>query len=304
MSLDEDDAVWVVLHSGSRGAGNILATTHIKAAKRTCAESGRHLEDKDLAYFMEGDAGFAPYVADMLWAQSYARSNRRLMTAAVLAALRSATGLLFDPVEAIDCHHNYAQRETHSGRAAVGDPQGGDPSAGPATAGSYPEAWATTPTSSQGRARRNHCWRSGGGAASEGLRRSPAGCVAVGVAAVDGAVRSWRPGRAVAAVGAACLMFPVAAGALGSGGRRLRQRWIGAQHQAHGERFAVFAQRAACWRARTNSSGYSAADTATKCVLVASRRYSSGPKTDMSGEGEDSAGAVLEMHHTAFLARC
>ena len=116
MSLDEDDAVWVVLHSGSRGVGNMLATTHIKAAKRTCAEAGRGLEDKNLAYFMEGDAGFAPYVADMLWAQDYALSNRRLMTAAVLAAFRSATGLLFDPVETIDCHHNYAQRETHSGR--------------------------------------------------------------------------------------------------------------------------------------------------------------------------------------------
>ena len=116
MSLDEDDTVWVVLHSGSRGVGNLLATTHIKVAKRTCAEARRGLEDKNLAYFMEGDAGFAPYVADMLWAQDYARCNRRLMTAAVLAALRSATGLRFDAAETIDCHHNYAQRETHSGR--------------------------------------------------------------------------------------------------------------------------------------------------------------------------------------------
>ena len=116
MSLDEDDTVWVVLHSGSRGVGNMLATTHIKVAKRTCAEARRGLEDKNLAYFMEGDTGFAPYVADMLWAQDYARCNRRLMTAAVLAALRSATGLRFDAAETIDCHHNYAQRETHSGR--------------------------------------------------------------------------------------------------------------------------------------------------------------------------------------------
>ena len=116
MSLDEDDAVWVVLHSGSRGVGNMLATTHIRAAKRTCEQAGRGLEDKNLAYFMEGDAGFAPYVADMLWSQDYARCNRQLMTAATLTALRSATDLRFDAVETIDCHHNYAQRETHDGR--------------------------------------------------------------------------------------------------------------------------------------------------------------------------------------------
>ena len=116
VSLDEDDRVWVVLHSGSRGVGNILATTHIKAAKLACAEAGRHLEDKDLAYFAEGDPGFEPYIRDMLWAQDYAKANRQLMTEAVLGALRSATGLAFEPAERVDCHHNYAEMETHGGR--------------------------------------------------------------------------------------------------------------------------------------------------------------------------------------------
>ena len=116
VSLDEDERVWVVLHSGSRGVGNILATTHIKIAKQACAEAGRVLEDKDLAYFVEGDQGFEPYVRDMLWAQDYAKANRNLMAAAVLEALRSATGLDFEPVERVDCHHNYAEMETHGGR--------------------------------------------------------------------------------------------------------------------------------------------------------------------------------------------
>lgn len=116
VSLDEDDRVWVVLHSGSRGVGNILATTHIKAAKRACADAGRQLEDKDLAYFAEGDPGFEPYIRDMLWAQDYAKANRQLMTEAVLGALRSATGLDFEPAERVDCHHNYAEMEAHGGR--------------------------------------------------------------------------------------------------------------------------------------------------------------------------------------------
>lgn len=115
MSLDADDGVWVVLHSGSRGVGNNLATMHIKAAQKTCRDKGRELEDRDLAYLVEGDDGFDAYVADMLWTQDYARANRKLMTEAVLGALRGATGLDFTSIDTIDCHHNYAEKETHGG---------------------------------------------------------------------------------------------------------------------------------------------------------------------------------------------
>jgi len=105
----------VVLHSGSRGVGNALASMHIKAAQKTCRRAGRELEDRDLAYLVEGDDGFDAYVADMLWAQDYARANRKLMMAAVLGALRGVTGLDFTSEDTIDCHHNYAERETHGG---------------------------------------------------------------------------------------------------------------------------------------------------------------------------------------------
>ena len=116
VSVDDDQRVWIVLHSGSRGVGNALASGHIKAAKRVCRQAGRELEDPDLAYLAEGDEGFDEYVADMLWAQDYARANRALMTAAVTAALLVATGLDFSaaaPEDRIDCHHNYAERERH-----------------------------------------------------------------------------------------------------------------------------------------------------------------------------------------------
>ena len=135
VSLDEENRVWMVLHSGSRGIGNALASQHIKTAKKACKAAGRQLEDPDLAYFAEGDPGFDAYLADMLWSQDYARANRSLMTDAVLAALGHATGLDFSPDTAqmrIDCHHNYAARERHCGetvwvtrkgaiRARVGD---------------------------------------------------------------------------------------------------------------------------------------------------------------------------------------
>ena len=65
--LDERDHVWVVLHSGSRGVGNVLATRHINGAKRLAKLLGQHHEDPALASFIEGTEEFSTYIADMLW---------------------------------------------------------------------------------------------------------------------------------------------------------------------------------------------------------------------------------------------
>ena len=109
--LDEREVVWVVLHSGSRGVGNRLADRHIKLARA----QEQALEDKDLAYFLEGTVEFNAYVADMLWAQSYALENRELMLNAALADLFALVGAGHE-LDRINCHHNFAQREEHEGR--------------------------------------------------------------------------------------------------------------------------------------------------------------------------------------------
>ena len=116
VSLDEAERVWCVLHSGSRGIGNRLATGHIAGARRLCADLQRALEDRDLAYFLEGDEQFGHYVAHMLWAQRYAFANREIMMDALLAAVAVAVGRPPAARERINCHHNYAARETHNGR--------------------------------------------------------------------------------------------------------------------------------------------------------------------------------------------
>ena len=120
VSLDEAERVWCVLHSGSRGIGNRLATGHIAAARRLCADLQRALEDRDLAYFLQADEQFDRYVTHMLWAQRYAFANREIMMDALLAALGRAVGRAAGrPVrerERINCHHNYAALETHEGR--------------------------------------------------------------------------------------------------------------------------------------------------------------------------------------------
>ena len=108
--LDELDHVWVILHSGSRNIGNRLAFKHIALAKKQ--EQG--LEDPDLSYFLETQPEFHNYISDMLWSQSYALENRRLM---MLTALDDLFALVRfgKELSRIQCHHNFAVREIHNG---------------------------------------------------------------------------------------------------------------------------------------------------------------------------------------------
>ncbi|KKK84773.1 hypothetical protein LCGC14_2779950, partial [marine sediment metagenome] len=110
--LDERERVWLVLHSGSRGVGNQLAQGHIKMARKLGKQEG--LEDPELMHFTQGTPEFETYIGDMLWAQDYARENRRLMvTKALLAFLQwVGKGTI---ARTINCHHNFAQVERHSG---------------------------------------------------------------------------------------------------------------------------------------------------------------------------------------------
>ena len=114
-ALDERDRVWTVVHSGSRGIGNELATGHIDRARKLAQRSGLQLEDRDLAYFSEGTNEFDSYVADMLWAQDYALANREQMMDVLLDEVFAFVGSGAE-VQRINCHHNYSVRERHDGR--------------------------------------------------------------------------------------------------------------------------------------------------------------------------------------------
>ncbi|WP_062437642.1 RtcB family protein [Herbidospora daliensis] len=114
--LDERDRVWTVLHSGSRGIGNQLATRHIADAKKAMKQAAIGLEDPDLAYFVQGTPEFAAYIDDMLWSQAYAMASRARMDAVLSNALFSVVGK-GRRVRTINCHHNFTQRETHHGKS-------------------------------------------------------------------------------------------------------------------------------------------------------------------------------------------
>jgi tRNA-splicing ligase RtcB len=113
--LDESDAVWVMLHSGSRGTGNLIGTYFIERARQELAHRvlGFHLPDQDLAFFMEGEELFDDYVEAVSWAQDYARHNREAMLERVLGEMRHRLPKFQLAKMAVNCHHNYVQRETH-----------------------------------------------------------------------------------------------------------------------------------------------------------------------------------------------
>ena len=113
--LDEANRVWVMLHSGSRGIGNAIGSYFIELARRDAERNQVQLPDRDLAYFPEGAAHFADYVEAVGWAQDYARANREEMMTLVLESMVRHLPDFEVTEEAVNCHHNYVERERHFG---------------------------------------------------------------------------------------------------------------------------------------------------------------------------------------------
>ena len=113
--LDTEQTVWVMLHSGSRGIGNLIGQTFIELARSDMKKHFINLPDRDLAYLVEGTEHFDDYVEAMHWAQDYAAENRRAMMDAVLRVLREEVRPFQLGDVAVNCHHNYTARETHFG---------------------------------------------------------------------------------------------------------------------------------------------------------------------------------------------
>ena len=109
--------MWVMLHSGSRGTGNLIGSYFIERAREALGKRvlGYHVPDRDLAFFLEGEPLFDDYVEAVGWAQDYARTNREAMMQRVLAELRSQLPKFQLEKLAVNCHHNYVQQETHGG---------------------------------------------------------------------------------------------------------------------------------------------------------------------------------------------
>lgn len=115
LCVGEDDYLWVMLHSGSRGVGNAIGRQYIDLAREDMRVHFINLPDKDLAYIPEGTQNFNDYMKAVEWSQEYARLNRECMMAAVLDVLHQHLPPFINSVTAVNCHHNYISRENHFG---------------------------------------------------------------------------------------------------------------------------------------------------------------------------------------------
>ena len=113
--LDEADRVWIMLHSGSRNVGNRIGIYFISVAREEMLRQDIRLPDHDLAYLVEGSELFDDYVEAVDWAQRYAAANREVMLEAVIDVMRAQFTEFSATKEAVNCHHNYVEKETHFG---------------------------------------------------------------------------------------------------------------------------------------------------------------------------------------------
>lgn len=117
--IDENQSVWIMLHSGSRGVGGRIGSYFIELAKKEMQRWFIHLPDANLAYLPEGSQYFQDYIEAVFWAQNFAYMSRECMLSATLRAVANSLG---KPVgydfasAAVNCHHNYVARENHFGK--------------------------------------------------------------------------------------------------------------------------------------------------------------------------------------------
>lgn len=117
--LDENDTVWLTVHSGSRGIGNKIGNYYITKAQELMEKMFITLPDNDLAYLIEGTQEFDDYIRDLHWAQKFAMLNREEMMDRVIKEIKYHVYGNEDTeieVERINCHHNFTQVENHFGK--------------------------------------------------------------------------------------------------------------------------------------------------------------------------------------------
>lgn len=115
LAVDEVGSVWILLHSGSRGAGNKLAQIHTAIADELTGALAAHAtgtkDGRDLAWLTKDTKEFDAYLVDLDWSQRYALENRRQLLSGAHRALNIALDLPIAVTDEVNCHHNYAVRE-------------------------------------------------------------------------------------------------------------------------------------------------------------------------------------------------
>jgi len=117
LCLDTEGGVWVMLHSGSRRVGLVLAEHHMSIARKLAHNA--ELPDPDLAVLLAGTPQMAAYRRDLDWAQRYAAANREAMLRLVHRAVSATLGREVAVLRTVRCHHNYVAEELHYGTVVL-----------------------------------------------------------------------------------------------------------------------------------------------------------------------------------------
>jgi len=103
---DDAEALWLMVHSGSRAMGQVITEFHL--ARATPSSSG-------LKYLDTRSGAGQAYLNDMNWAVQYATLNRLAIMARTVEIMESLFGIEADEDSYLDSPHNFARREQHFG---------------------------------------------------------------------------------------------------------------------------------------------------------------------------------------------
>lgn len=103
---DEEGALWLMVHSGSRLMGQAIRDHHLRNAAR--AQTG--------LWYLESNAQTGQaYLRDVAWALQYAEANRLAMIQSTARLIEDLFGVIADQSSVFTCHHNHVRQEVHMG---------------------------------------------------------------------------------------------------------------------------------------------------------------------------------------------
>lgn len=119
LQKDEDDNLWIMIHSGSRNLGKRVGDYYNKMAQMLNERWHSVVPPKiRLPFFPRGTKEFGNYWDEMKYCVDFALCNRKLMMHRIEEVLSDALkGIEFEPM--INIAHNYAAIEHHFGQDVI-----------------------------------------------------------------------------------------------------------------------------------------------------------------------------------------
>lgn len=116
LQKDEEDNLWIMIHSGSRNLGARVGAYYNEMAKKLNRRWHSEVSPKiNLAYFPQGSKEFGMYWKEMKYCVDFALCNRKLMMNRIEEVIADALpDIEFEPM--INIAHNYAAHEHHYGK--------------------------------------------------------------------------------------------------------------------------------------------------------------------------------------------